>query len=239
MKKKIFKYFRKIANKINPRSIMPLGNNSYSQCGEDLIIQYVFCLRGVNLPSYIDIGANDPYFISNTALFYKKGCRGINIEANPNLIDKFYKHRPEDVNLNVGVGPIAENLDFYFMNEPTLSSFSKEECDNYIKTGKYNLVEKKQISLITIKEIMNKYCNGIFPDFMSLDAEGMDFEILKSIDFEKSVPKIICVEAADYSPIGAGERRDELIDFLVEKGYYEYANTNLNAIMVKKDFWFI
>ena len=235
----IFKYTKKIVNKINPRSKMFSGYNSYSQCGEDLIVQYVFNLRGVNLPSYIDIGANDPCFISNTALFYKKGCRGINIEANPYLIDKFHKYRPDDLNLNVGIGPKVDNLDFYIMNDPTLSSFSKDECDTYISTGKYLIVEKKQISLITIKEVINIYCNGIFPDFMSLDAEGMDFEILKTIDFEKSVPKIICVEAAEYSPIGAGKRRYELIDFLVKKGYYEYANTNLNAIMVKKDFWFI
>ena len=69
--------------------------------------------------------------------------------------------------------------------------------------------------------------------------EGTDFEILQSIDFVKSSPKIICVEAAEYSPIGAGARRSELIDFLVSKNYYEYANTNLNAIMVRKDFWFI
>jgi len=215
------------------------GNESYSQCGEDLIVQYIFNLRNINLPSYIDIGANDPFFISNTALFYQKGCRGINIEANPKLIDKFHIHRPNDVNLNVGVGPRNGDLDFYIMNDPTLSSFSKEESDNYIKTGKYHLVEKKLISLITINEVINKYCKGKFPDFMSLDAEGMDFEILKSIDFSNTSPKVICVEAAEYSSIGAGERRDDLISFLVEVGYYEYANTNLNAIMVKRDFWFI
>jgi hypothetical protein len=67
----------------------------------------------------------------------------------------------------------------------------------------------------------------------------MDFQILQSIDFSKSYPKIICVEAAEYSPVGAGARRNELINFLVSKGYYEYANTNLNAIMVKNEFWFI
>ena len=67
----------------------------------------------------------------------------------------------------------------------------------------------------------------------------MDLEILKTIDYSQNAPKVICVEAADYSPIGAGERRTELIDFLVSKGYYEYASTNLNAIMVMRDFWFI
>ena len=217
----------------------PSGNISYSQCGEDLIVQYIFKLRGINMPSYIDIGANDSFFINNTAIFYKKGCRGINIEANPYLIDKLLKDRPEDINLNIGVGNKKGLLEFYIMNDSTLSSFSKDEYENYINTGKYHLVEKKDIDIRTIEFIINKYCGGIFPDFMSLDVEGMDFDILKSIDFNKSTPKVICVEAAEYSKIGAGNRRNELIDFLVSRGYYEYANTNLNAIMVRNDFWFI
>lgn len=215
------------------------ANNSYSQCGEDLIVQYIFNLRGINKPTYIDIGANDPFSISNTALFYKKGCRGINIEANPNLIGKFYQYRSEDINLNVGVGGKEDVLDFFIMNDSTLSSFSKEECDNYVSTGKYHVVEIKKIAITRIQNIIDTYFNGVSPDFLTLDAEGMDFEILKTIDFERISPKVICVEAAEYSPIGAGERRNELIDFLVGKGYYEYANTNLNAIMVRRDFWFI
>lgn len=228
--------FKKFLKKKNT---LPVGNYSYSQCGEDLIIQYIFKLRGVSMPSYIDIGANDPFYISNTAIFYKNGSRGINIEANPNLIQPFLKYRPEDINLNIGVGNKDDILEFYIMNDATLSSFSKEECNNYINTGKYHLVQTKKIKLTTIQNIINKYNSGVFPDFLSLDAEGMDFDILKSIDFNKSTPKVICVEAAEYSQIGAGERRNDLIDFLVKKGYYEYANTNLNAIMVRNDFWFI
>lgn len=213
--------------------------NSYSQCGEDLIVQYIFKLRGIQMPTYIDIGANNPFTINNTAIFYQKGCRGINIEANPNLIKAFITYRPEDINLNIGIGNKEEELDFYIMNDSTLSSFSKEECENYINTGKYHLVETKKINLTTIGYVINKYNDGVFPDFLSLDIEGLDYEVLKSINFKKSTPKIICVEAAEYSSIGAGKRRNDLIDFLTEKGYYEYANTNLNAIMVRKDFWFI
>src|SRR5689334_18987985 len=65
------------------------GIHSYSQCGEDIIIDHVFRLRGIPSPSYIDIGANHPYFINNTAMFYERGCRGINIEANPQLLSAF------------------------------------------------------------------------------------------------------------------------------------------------------
>ena len=211
---------------------------SYAQCGEDLIVQYIFHLRGIHQPSYLDIGANDPYFISNTALFYKKGSRGINIDANPQLYKKFTDHRPEDINLNIGIGDKEEELDFYVMTDDTLSTFSKQELEHMISTGK-TLSEIKKLKLTTVSEILDTYSEGTFPEFLSIDVEGLDLKILQSIDFEKSFPKVICIEAAEYSPIGAGARRSELIDFLVSKGYYEYANTNLNAIMVKNEFWFI
>jgi FkbM family methyltransferase len=211
---------------------------SYSQCGEDLLIQYIFTLRGIAKPSYLDIGANDPFFISNTALFYERGCRGINIEANPQLAAKFTIARPKDINLNIGISDKEEELDFYIMRDNTLSTFSKAESDFMISKGK-PLKEIKKIPLTTISSVLEKYANNTFPDFMSIDVEGMDFQILQSIDFSKSGPKVICVEAAEYSPVGAGTRRSELIDFLVSKGYYEYANTNLNAIMVQNKFWFI
>ncbi len=223
------------------KSVNKVADNfkkSYSQCGEDLIIKYVFALRGITKPSYIDIGANHPYFISNTALFYEEGCRGINIEANPNLYEQFKVDRPQDINLNIGVSNKEDELDFYIMEDNTLSSFSKNESDAMIAHGK-PLAETKKIKLTTVENILSRYFNNQFPDFMSIDVEGMDFQILQSIDFEKSWPKIICVEAAEYSPVGAGTRRGELINFLVTKGYYEYANTNLNAIMVKNEFWFI
>ncbi len=216
----------------------PYFKKSYSQCGEDLIIEYVFKLRGIYFPQYLDIGAHHPKFLNNTELFYQKGCKGINIEANPLLHNAFEIYRPKDINLNIGISDIEEELDFYIMLDNTLSTFSKEEYHQLIANGK-RLDRVYKIKLTTITSILNHYCNGIFPDFLSIDVEGLDFKILKSIDFEKSSPKVICVEASEYSPEGSGARRKELIKFLGDKGYYEYANTNLNAIMVKKDFWFI
>jgi FkbM family methyltransferase len=211
---------------------------SYSQCGEDLLIQYIFILRGIKNPTYIDIGANDPYYLSNTALFYKKGSRGVNIEANPSLHQKFMKHRSADINLNIGISSSEDELDFYIMEDDTLSTFSKTESDNMQAQGN-KLREIKKVKLQTVDQVIRQHCNGKFPDFLSIDVEGMDFDILRSIDFSVYRPKVICVEAAEYSPIGAGERRSELIDFLASRDYYEYANTNLNAIMVDRKFWFI
>ncbi len=215
------------------------AKHSFSQCGEDLIVNYVFNLRNIKKPSYLDIGANHPFYLSNTAFFYRKGCRGVNVEANPALLRNFRTFRSKDINLNVGIGPEEKEMDFYIINDPTLSTFSKKESESITANGNYQLEAVKKIKLVTIDKIIQEYCNGMFPDFMSMDVEGMDFEILNSIDFSRYWPKVICVEAAEYSPIGAGKRRAELIDLLVSKGYYEYANTNLNAIMVKNEFWFI
>jgi FkbM family methyltransferase len=211
---------------------------SYSQCGEDLIVSYVFSLRGASNPSYIDVGAHHPYQLSNSAYFYDRGCRGINIEANPKLIQEFNWIRPEDINLNVGIGAQNGEMDFYVMEDSTLSTFSKSEVTVMCNSNK-KVAQILKINIVRLDDILEKYFDAKFPDFLSLDVEGMDFEILQSIAFERHSPKVICVEAAEYSPVGAGKRRGELIDFLVSKGYYEYANTNLNAIMVRNDFWFI
>lgn len=228
--KKIFNFFLKKHSNTKKKS--------YSQCGEDLIIQYIFQLRGISNPTYIDIGAHHPYFLNNTAIFYEKGSSGINIDANPNLINLFKSERPKDINLNIGIGEKKEVLDFYLMEDNTLSTFSKEEFESMTSKGK-KLQEIKQIEVTTLDGILNIYFNNKYPDLLSIDIEGLDFEVLKSIDYNKDSPKVICVEAAEYSPIGAGARRDELINYLIENGYYEYANTNLNAIMVRKDYWFI
>ena len=212
--------------------------NSYSQCAEDLLVDYIFQLRGIQLPSYIDCGAHHPFFLSNTARFYEKGSRGINIEANSSLLQNFKMHRPEDININIGLSDKESELDFYIMKDETLSTFSKSEADYLIASGK-ELLEIAKVTVTTLSNILEKHCQGIFPDFLNIDIEGMDFQILNSLDFDQTYPKVICVESAEYSPIGAGARRNELIDLLVSKGYYEYANTNLNAIMVKNEFWFI
>jgi hypothetical protein len=134
--------FWKIVNKyLKGSEILKMVSNnfkkvSYAQCGEDLIIQCIFNLRGIDKPSYIDIGANHPFFISNTRLFYEKGCRGINIEANPDLLGDFMKYRPRDINLNVGIYENEAELDFYIMKDNTLSTFSKADYDLMVSNGK-------------------------------------------------------------------------------------------------------
>ena len=238
MLKKIFNFIGLDNIKKYPQEIWVNKKSSFSQCGEDNIIEYIFNLRGIINPTFLDIGANHPFYLNNTAKFYEKGIRGINVDANSELIKEFDRFRADDTNLNIGISDESGNLNFYIMEDNTLSTFSKEEYELMVDSGK-KIKEIRTIELQTIDFILEKYANGVFPDFLSIDVEGFDFSILKSIQYDKSSPKVICVEAAEYSPSGAGARKSGLIDFLIAKGYYEYANTNLNAIMVRRDFWFI
>ena len=173
--------FKRIAKKLfrhNKKSDkVQFLKKSYSQCGEDLIVKFIFDILKIKNPSYIDIGAHHPYYISNSALFYESGSRGVNIEPDPVLFKNFLSARIKDVNLNIGIGAKNEILDFYVISEPSLNTFSKIEADNYKFQGNYTITKIEKINVRTINDIIDEYFKGIFPDFLSLDAEGVD-EIL-------------------------------------------------------------
>ncbi len=88
------------------------------------------------------------------------------------------------------------------------------------------------LPVVTIQEIVKKYHNNIFPDLLSIDVEGLDEEILRSIDFETNFPKIICVETQNYAK---GMREESIISFLEEKNFKIVAETGLNTIFINNN----
>lgn len=210
---------------------------SYSQSGEDLIVKYIFDAVGISKPSYLDIGAHHPFLFSNTALFYENGSRGINIEPDPQLFAEFTQHRTEDINLNIGISDKAEELDFYIMSAAYLNTFSREEAEKYACEQNIKINEVRKITVDTISSTLEKYNFGKYPDFLSLDVEGLDEQILFSMDFSQETPTVICVETISYSNKGDGKKNYAIIQFIESKGYMVYADTNINTIFVKKNKW--
>lgn len=210
------------------------GGYSYAQHGDDLIVLNIFHTLGIENFTYMDVGANHPYRISNTALMYELGHRGINIEANPNYSALFHKYRPEDTNLNVGVGIRRDTLPFYMIDDYSgRNTFSKEAAEAFVKDNpEFKIRNIKNIKVLTLEDIISKYCNGIFPDFMSMDVEGLDYQILSSIDFERSAPKIIDVEV-EYS---VGDTSDKIRKLLEEKGYFAYIRAGVNVIFIREEY---
>ena len=236
---KINNFFKKIKNifSVKITAVDQFRKASYSQSGEDLIVKFVFDCLGISKPSYLDVGAHHPHYISNTALFYENGSRGINIEPDPSLFNEFLLHRKNDINLNIGVSNKNNELDFYVISTPTLNTFSEEEAEKYSEQGDYNIIRTEKIEVKTLDFILNKYANNVFPQFLSIDAEGVDELIIKAINFENNYPIVICIETITFSNTGNGIKNKSLISFIESKGYMIYADTNINTIFVKENLW--
>jgi FkbM family methyltransferase len=213
------------------------GKMSYSQCGEDCIVEFMFSLRKITRPSYIDIGAFHPYALSNTAKFHLNGSVGITIEPNPDQYKYFLKYRKGAVNLNLGVGKENGELTYYKMNVPTMNTFDADAARDLVENQGFVIVDKVTLPIMRLTEIIKEYAGNKFPDFLSLDVEGFDEQILGQIDYENNYPKIICVETMEFTHDGTGKKNEELINFLLSKNYLVYADTYINSIFVNKKFW--
>lgn len=211
---------------------------TYSQSGEDAIIQHLFGSLKIKNPSYLDIGAHHPYFINNTALFYKNGSKGINIEPDPSLFKEFTKQRKRDINLNVGIGVEKSEADFYIMSAATLNTFSKEEAERMERETEYKINDIVKLRLLTVNDVIKEHALGRFPELLSLDVEGLDEEILRSIDYSKTKPLVICVETITFGPKKSQIKLHSIEEFLTTQGYFKYSDTYINSIFVDKDTWY-
>ncbi|MCL5102488.1 MAG: FkbM family methyltransferase [Armatimonadetes bacterium] len=215
----------------------PLPKQSYSQTGEDVIVRHLFNAIGIKTPTYIDIGAHDPYCMSNTAALYAQGSTGVNIEPDPTLFEAFLRVRRRDVNLNLAISDKEGEADFYIMSGRAMNTMSSVEAERLANENLFSIQEVRKIKTNTIGNIIDTYCKGCFPDFMSLDVEGLDMTILQSIDYENASPTVICVETITYSRTGNGVKETDILDFLATKGYIVFADTYHNTIFVKANVW--
>ena len=228
---------RSLLSRVSPGFFNRYANFSFSQCGEDMIIDFIFKTIEVTDPSYIDIGANHPFMINNTARLYKQGSIGINIEPSPHYFHLLKKHRTNDVNLNIGIGVADDALDYFEMSSPTLNTFVREEALNYEANEGIKIRKVTKVPVRRLDSVLDEYNEGKFPDLMSIDIEGMELTVLNTIDFNRHAPKVICIETMSYSSSGRGEKNDQVIDLIKSKGYIVFADTYINTIFVREDHW--
>jgi len=204
---------------------------SWSQEGEDQILRRIF-ERQFN-GFYVDIGAHHPKRFSNTYFFYQRGWRGINIDAMPGSMDLFRKYRPKDLNLEIGVGAEEKQLDYYMLNESALNGFSKElsEQRNQVSSN-YQIQKVVKIDIFPLSSIFDRYLPvGQHIDFMSVDVEGLDFEVLQSNDWSKYRPKFVLAEI-----LGSSLHQIEQSDIgqLMSKCGYDLYAKCVNTVFFKE-----
>lgn len=220
-----------------------LKKNSFSQCGEDLIIEFILneiCKK--DTINYCDIGANLPWKFSNTAKFYfskKKENIGVLVEPDPSLVKFLKLKRSKDIIVNKGIkSDKIDNdiLDFFIMDTKTLNTFSKYEANYYESLG-HKIKEIKHIKVININELLKKYFFEKTLHFLSIDVEGLDFDILSSLDFHTFKPICICVETINFVKSGMAEKDSRIENLLISHGYFEYAFTGINSIFLDAEKW--
>lgn len=206
---------------------------SYSQEGEDLILNKIFAYQDKGF--YVDVGAHHPKKYSNTYIFYKRGWRGINIDAMPGSMKLFNKIRPRDINIEKAVSDKKEVLTYYVFNQPAVNGFSKELSEDLDATDNYSIQFTKDIETLTLEEILdNNLRENQRIDFLSIDVEGLDYKVLKSTNLDKYRPRVILLEILGSSLQEIEE--NEISHFLKAYNFSLYAKAINSVLFIDNNF---
>jgi FkbM family methyltransferase len=202
----------------------------YSQEGEDMLLARFFF--GRNNGFYIDVGAHHPQRLSNTYYFYLQGWRGINIDAMPGSMTSFKTIRPKDINLEIAISDTRQKLIYYAFNEPALNGFSKDLADKYSEAGEFKIAFEKEIETHTLAEILDEYLPEKQKiDFMSIDVEGLDYQVLNSNNWEKYRPVLVLVEDLNKTSLDHANQ-SKITSFMEKQNYQLYCKT-VNTLFFK------
>ena len=205
---------------------------SYAQFGEDLVLNSLFLACKIENPSYLDSGTYEPIRGNNTYLFYGRS-RGVLIEPNVELAEKIRRHRPNDALLVAGIGvDDRPEADYFVMSEWGVNTFDKEQVELMERTTHVRLVRVVKMPLLSINRVIAERFGGTAPDLISIDIEGLDYAVLKTLDFTRYRPKVICAETLIIATLTHNPETPKL---MAEKGYELRGMTHANMIFVDKN----
>lgn len=171
----------------------------FSQDGEDIVLKQIFAGRTSGF--YVDIGAFHPTRYSNTYQFYLGGWRGINIDARPGAMKPFRKWRKRDINLETAIGEKEGQMTYYNLSQPAMNGFDKALTEQRLADdASLKLIETVNMPVRRLSSVLQAHLpEGQDIDFMSIDVEGFDLQVLKSNDFERYRPRYMLVEVHQES----------------------------------------
>ena len=209
---------------------------SYSFGGADLLVKYIFKYQHEGF--YLDIGCQHPISNNNTYLLHKKGWSGINIDLDEKNVELFKLHRPKDYNICSCISSVNNIKDLYFFHKG--SPINTLESKTILNKKNYTI---KKISTVTLNSVLE---NIDIPhiDFMNLDVEGHEIDVLNGFNINLYKPKVICVEYLDYKLNKLEFKNNNLDNVLNSKLYkyfidhnYHFVNWNhADLIFVHSDF---
>jgi FkbM family methyltransferase len=219
-----------MASSGNLRYRHDLPRIAYAQNAEDILIDRLF--RG-EVGTFVDIGACHPLLDSNTRFFYERGWRGVNVEPSASSYRLFLDERPEDLNLNVAASDFEGELTLYEVDDHAIngtSTLSAEIARDYTRRG-LDVVER-QVPVRTVRRLVQEH-DIAPPDFLSIDVESHEFQVIRGIDLEHWRPRLIVVEST--LPGSPEPNYDSWEPTLLEHGYDFMAFNGLNRFYLRDD----
>ena len=154
-------------------------NFHYGEFAEDIFINRVF--KNLKSGFYIDIGAYHPFKGSLTFLLFQKGWRGLNIDLSEDSIELFKIARPNDLNVNCAITNFCGET-LYYQNSEINQQNSLIKKNNHQKEIKVNA--------FTLNDLLKKK-NVTQCDYLNIDTEGNEIDIIQSIKFDVIQPQLL------------------------------------------------
>ena len=202
-----------------------LPKKFYGQSAEDAILQILLPEKnGV----YIDIGCGNPIKTSNTFVFYKRGWKGVVVDPI-SLNQKLFRIlRPKDKFILSVVGGKTPTTKFWEFRPYEYSTANQVLAEDLISTNRANLVDTKILPNLSMSDL-NFPMSPQQPSLLCIDVESLDFEVLLSNDWDRILPRVICVEELNSST-----KPDQIESFLKSVGYTKYAWLGISSIYLHK-----
>lgn len=195
--------------------------STYAANREDIIMLNYMLTRYTDF-SYMDVGVCHPVVRNNTYFFYERGItNGVLVEPNTEMCRMAAEYRPLNKIVNLGAAPTPTNEELtYYYNpmHPGLNTFLEDVAQRRGMDQCFRKVPMKDINSIIAGNFETH------PNVLDLDTEGLDYDLLSHLDFQKYPIDLICVETAG----------DKIRNLMIEKGYQLLERTKENEIYVKK-----
>lgn len=205
------------------------ANEIFSQYGEDINI--LGLLNYQDKGFFVDVGAHHPMKYSNTYLLYKLGWKGINIEPMPGIKELFDKKRSNDINIEQAVGNKEGNINYHIFDEQALNTCCPDKAKQFEKRYNVKVTKIQKVKIKKLGDILDQFMpKNTKIDFLNIDCEGFDYEVLVSNNWKKYKPKIISIEI-DAKTTEILHKTKEY-KFLTSHGYVCVLKTLLSTIFI-------
>ena len=196
----------------------------YAAGGEDRLVASFFAKPGF----YVDVGCNHPSSYSNTFMLYKRGWHGINIDANANLIALHQRVKPRDQSIFAAIAQCRKTLTYtQFEGGTLMASLDPAFVRANLAQGR-RIQSESALETKTLTEVLEQCQAPARFELLNVDVEGLDLEVLQSLDFARFRPQMIVVEILGYDL--EKFQADPIFELLASKGYRLAGYTHMNAI---------